>query len=288
MGMHLVLFIYEFLFYIIPDYCDGGFMGEKELNDKLIVVVEMLADAQNIVVFTGAGVSTESGIPDFRSPGGIWSKFDPDDFTIDKFLYNPETRRKQWRFLMESGIFVNAQPNKAHMAVAELERIGKLECVITQNVDNLHQKAGNSPEKVYELHGNMNWLRCLGCYERYSVPDAIEKFKALDDAPVCERCQGILKPDVIFFGEKLPQQTLSDASRHASGCDLFIVIGSSLVVYPAAYMPIYAKGGGAKLVIINIGETPYDGNADVLINASAGEVMEKIVEQLRAKLSQVH
>ncbi len=263
-------------------------MAKDDVSDKLAAVAELIAEAGKVVVFTGAGISTESGIPDFRSPGGIWSKFNPDDFTIDKFLYDPETRRKQWRFLLESGIFVNAQPNKAHIAVAELERMGKLVCVITQNVDNLHQKAGNSPEKVYELHGNMNWLRCLGCHERYSVPDAIEKFKALDDAPVCERCQGILKPDVIFFGESLPHQVLSDASKHASGCDLFIVIGSSLVVYPAAYMPIYAKGGGAKLVILNIGDTPYDSNADVLIKSAAGEAMETIVELLKAKLSKTH
>lgn len=263
-------------------------MGEDGMDAKLAAVAEMIAAARKVVVFTGAGISTESGIPDFRSPGGVWSKFDPDDFTLDKFLYDPETRRKQWRFLLESGIFINARPNRAHIAVAELEKMGKLICVITQNVDDLHHKAGNSPEKIYELHGNMNWLRCLGCNERYFLPDAVEKFKALDDAPVCERCQGILKPDVIFFGENLPHQVLSDASRHASSCDLFIVIGSSLVVYPAAYMPIYAKGGGAKLVIVNIGDTPYDGNADVLIKGPAGDAMEKIVGRLKAGRPPVH
>jgi len=260
-------------------------MHQDVLDGKIGDVADLIFESAKVVVFTGAGVSTESGIPDFRSPGGIWSKFDPDDFTIDKFLYSPETRRKQWKFLLEGGLFVDAEPNRAHVAVAELEKLGKLVCVITQNVDNLHQKAGNSPEKVYELHGSMNWIRCLGCHERYPLEVVIERNRLNPEVPTCERCQGILKPDVIFFGESLPQQTLSDATRHASSCDLLIVIGSSLVVYPAAYIPMYAKGGGARLVIINRSETPYDGNADVRINTSAGEAMEMIVKRLKARLT---
>jgi len=259
-------------------------MQRDALEGKISAVADLISEAARVVVFTGAGISTESGIPDFRSPGGIWSKFDPEDFTIDKFLYSPETRRKQWKILLEGGLFVDAEPNKAHLAVADLEKIGKLVCVITQNVDNLHQKAGSTPEKVYELHGNMNWIVCLGCYERYPLYEIIERNRSNPNVPACERCQGILKPDVIFFGESLPQQILSDATRHASSCDLLIVIGSSLVVYPAAYIPMYAKGGGAKLVIINMSETPYDGNADVRINAPAGDAMEMIVNQVKSKL----
>jgi len=259
-------------------------MRRDAVEEKIDTVADFISEANRVVVFTGAGISTESGIPDFRGPGGIWSKFDPDDFTIDKFLYSAETRRKQWKILLEGGLFADAEPNKAHLAVAELERLGKLICVITQNIDNLHQKAGNDPEKVYELHGSMNWIVCLGCRARYPLREVLERNKANADVPACEHCQGILKPDVIFFGESLPQRTLNDAIRDASNCDLLIVIGSSLVVYPAAYLPMYAKGGGAKLVIINKGETPYDGEADVCIDMPAGDVMERIVERVKAKL----
>jgi NAD-dependent deacetylase len=258
-------------------------MNDHHLDQKIGAVAEMIIHAAKVVVFTGAGVSTESGIPDFRSPGGIWSKFDPEDFTIERFLNNPETRKKQWRLLMEGGLFAQAEPNRAHAAIAELERMGKLVCVITQNIDDLHQKAGNDPGKVYELHGNMKWLRCLDCFEVYRLEDLLAKPRPTDEPPACERCQGILKPDVIFFGESLPAETLKQASRHAGSCDLLIVVGSSLVVYPAAYMPIYAKGGGAKLVIINRDSTSYDGNADVVINHSAGEVLSRILERVRKR-----
>ena len=256
-------------------------MGGNHLARSIREVAAMIVGAGKVVVFTGAGVSTESGISDFRSPGGIWSRFDPEDFTIERFLYSPETRKKQWRILLEGGLFVEAQPNKAHWAIAELEKMGKVICVITQNVDNLHQKAGSDPKKVYELHGNMNWLRCLDCHEVYRLEVILEKPRSTDDVPVCERCQGILKPDVIFFGESLPQETLQQATHQACHCDLLIVVGSSLVVYPAAYMPIYAKSAGAKLVIINRDPTPYDGNADVVINHSAGEVMSRILDLVK-------
>lgn len=260
-------------------------MTNDDLNAKTGAVADIITDSQKVVVFTGAGVSTESGIPDFRSPGGIWSKFDPDDFTIEKFLHNPETRKKQWRILIEGGLIADAKPNHAHLAIAELERLGKLDCVITQNIDNLHQKAGNSPEKVIELHGNMRWVRCLGCDERYPVEDMIQRLKkGNEEVPDCENCHGILKPDVVFFGEALPVEALRNATHCSSKCDLLIAIGSSLVVYPAAYMPVYAKEAGAKLVIINIGNTPYDSSADILINGKAGEAMEMTLKKVRKKL----
>jgi NAD-dependent deacetylase len=254
------------------------------LEEGIIQAANLILHSGNVVVFTGAGISTESGIPDFRSPGGIWTRFDPEDFTIQKFLSSPETRKKQWQILLEGGLFVDAKPNRAHLAVAELEEIGKLDCIITQNVDNLHQKAGNSPEKIYELHGNMRWLKCMSCDERYPVGDVIEKFRASEEVPGCERCQGILKPDVIFFGELLPEWTLKNATAHASRCDLMIVIGSSLVVYPAAYMPEYAKEGGAKLAIINNTPTSFDDVADVVIRQSASVAMERIMEKVKTRL----
>lgn len=256
------------------------------MTGKIGTVAEMICKAERLVVFTGAGVSTESGIPDFRSPGGLWDRFDPDDFTIGKFLRSAKTRRKQWKILIEGGAFADAQPNRAHLAVAELERLGKLRCVITQNIDNLHQKAGNAPEKVYELHGNMRWLKCLSCGDRVAVPDMLRRtaLREQGEFPFCGKCQGLMKPDVVFFGEALPQDVLQDATYEASSCDLILVIGSSLVVYPAAYMPRYAKDVGARLVIVNREETSYDGEADLLLPGSAGEIMPRILEAVKQRL----
>lgn len=259
-------------------------MTDKDWNGRVEILADMIVKARDVVVFTGAGISTESGIPDFRSPGGIWTKFDPEDFTIDRFLTSPETRKKQWRILLEGGLIADAEPNRAHLAVAELERMGKLNCIITQNIDNLHQKAGNSPEKIYELHGNMRWLKCMSCGMRYPMEEMVNKYRSEDDIPPCEHCPGILKPDVIFFGELLPVMTLKQATLHATRCDLFIVIGSSLVVYPAASIPMYARSSGAKLAIINLTPTSCDDTAHVVIHHSAGEVMERALEEVKSRL----
>ncbi|MDI9570190.1 MAG: NAD-dependent deacylase [Pseudomonadota bacterium] len=256
-------------------------MSDADSKAMIDRAAAMIAAAERVVVFTGAGVSTESGIPDFRSPGGLWSRFDPEDFTLERFLSSPETRKKQWTFLFEGGIFAQARPNSAHRAIAWLEEQGKLVCVITQNIDNLHQQAGNSPDRVYELHGNMKWMKCLECFERYPLPEMLTRFRESGDVPECGRCGGLLKPDVVFFGESLPPQTLKEANDAAGNCDLLIVIGSSLVVYPAAYIPMYAKGAGAKLLIVNKTETAYDTSADLVIRGGAGEVMTGIVASLR-------
>jgi NAD-dependent deacetylase len=246
-------------------------------------VAALILESSRVVVFTGAGISTESGIPDFRSPGGIWTKFDPDDFTIQKFMSSEKTRRMQWQMMAEGGLLKDAEPNKAHQAVAELEKLGKLTCVITQNIDNLHQKAGSSPDKVFELHGNMKFVRCMGCDRRFPVEDILQRLKK-EEIPDCQFCRGILKPDAVFFGESLPQQALDNAIKHSRNCDLFIVIGSTLVVYPAAHMPMYAVESGARLVIINLSPTPMDAKAAALITASAGEAMGEIVEKVRSQL----
>ena len=177
----------------------------------------------------------------------------------------------------------DAAPNAAHLAIAKLEKIGKLSCVITQNVDNLHQKAGNDPARVHELHGNMQWLICLNCGQKYPLENLAKNLSSDENIPDCSKCGGILKPDVIFFGEALPQNVLAIATRESQECDLFIVIGSSLVVYPAAYMPMHAKQAGAGIVIINLGETQQDDIADVIIDHSAGVTMTKIMERLKAK-----
>jgi NAD-dependent deacetylase len=251
------------------------------MEAKINKVAKMIAESKKLVVFTGAGISTESGIPDFRGPDGLWTKVDPEDFTIDRFLASGETRKRVWYYLVEDGLMTNARPNRAHVAIAELEKMNKLSSVITQNIDNLHQKAGNSPQKVHELHGNMQWLVCLDCGKRYDLELMRRKHPSPEKFPACENCQGLLKPDVVFFGEMLPQRTLMSAERESEECDLFIVIGSSLVVYPAAYMPLYAKRSGANIVIINMGDTGHDDIADVFINAPAGDTLMRIMVKFK-------
>ncbi len=258
------------------------------MNDsKLSVLVEQVADlivkANKVVVFTGAGHSTESGIPDFRSPGGIWDRFDPRDFTYQKFLSDPEGRKTMWRVYQE-GLLTGAKPNNAHYAVTELYKMGRLDCVITQNIDHLHQKSGIPDDRVFELHGNNEWIKCLSCGKRYPFDEVKIRLDAGEESPDCEVCHGLLKPEVVFFGESLPVEALQEASERSSSCDLFIVIGSSLVVYPAAYMPSYAVSAGAKLVILNLTETPMDGQASVMIRAKAGEILPLLVERVKAKV----
>ncbi len=259
-------------------------MDTNDIEAKIEAAADAIVEAKRIVVFTGAGVSTESGIPDFRSPGGIWTKFDPEDFTIQKFLSSEDSRKKQWKVLIEGGLFGKVAPNPAHYAIAELETLGKLDCVITQNIDNLHQRAGNSPDIVFELHGNMQWIICLHCGKRYTTEEIIDTLKSGVEVPECEHCHGMLKPDVVFFGESLPYETLNASIEHSKRSDLFIAIGSSLVVTPAAYMPSYALESGARLIIINIGETSLDGKAHILIEGKAGEIMAKILQKVNARL----
>jgi NAD-dependent deacetylase len=260
-------------------------MDNQDLETLTDKVADLVIESRRIIVFTGAGISTESGIPDFRSPGGIWERFDPDDFTYQKFVSDPESRRKQWQMLREGMLVGGAEPNPAHYAIAELHQLGKLDCVITQNIDNLHQKAGVPDDRVFELHGNMKWAVCLDCGRRYPFGDIKPRLDKGEEIPDCEACQGMLKPDVVMFGEQLPGQVLNEASHRAYRCDLFIVIGSTLVVYPAAYMPIYATSAGAKLVIVNLSATPMDHQAAVLIKAKAGETMSKVVQKVREKIS---
>lgn len=250
----------------------------SEETDKL---AQLITTSERIIVFTGAGVSTESGIPDFRGPGGIWARYDPEDFTIHKFLSSRETRLIHWKMYTETGLFTKSEPNAAHYAAAELDQMGKLDCVITQNIDNLHQKAGVPEDKVFELHGSMRWVVCLGCGRRFSLPEVLQKVEQGVEVPDCPDCGSILKPDVIFFGEALPQDTLTEAIRRAQSCDLFIVIGSTLIVYPAAYMPAYAINAGARLAIVNLTSTPLDHQATVVVQGKAAEIMSRVMERAR-------
>lgn len=243
---------------------------------------QLIANSKRIIIFTGAGISTESGIPDFRSPGGIWSRYDPDEFTLQKYLVSEKSRKLHWQFYKDGKLFGSgAQPNPAHIAAAELFRMGKLDCVITQNVDSLHQGAGVPEERVIELHGNLRWAYCLDCNKRYPMNIIMTQVSQGAEDPHCDSCKGILKPETIFFGEALPQRALSEAAYRSRKADLFIVIGSSLVVTPAAFMPQYAVDGGAKLIIINLTPTPMDGYAAVVIHDKAGEVMSKVLEKVK-------
>jgi NAD-dependent deacetylase len=255
----------------------------KSLDSLADEVAELIINSKRTVAFTGAGISTESGIPDFRSPGGIWERFSPDDFTYQKFVKDAEARRRQWRLFRQ--LSLTAEPNPAHHAIAELYRLGKLDCVITQNIDNLHQRAGIPCDRVLELHGNMQWLVCLGCHRRYPAEQVAARLDNGEEVPDCEMCHGILKPDAVFFGEPLPEKVFKEAVTRSRRCDLLIVIGSTLVVYPAAHVPEYALDTGAKLVIVNLSATPLDRQASVLVRAKAGEVMSRVVQQVKEKMS---
>jgi NAD-dependent deacetylase len=242
-------------------------------------LARLVVESSRIIAFTGAGISTESGIPDFRSPGGIWSKYDPENFTIHKFMSGPEARRIIWKMAVEGGLITEAEPNAAHHAIAELYRLGRLDCVITQNIDNLHQRAGVPEDRVFELHGNMQWVVCLDCHRRFPMCEVLGRIREGTEVPDCPDCHGILKPDAVFFGEPLPEDTLQEAIRRAQNCDLLIVVGSTLVVYPAAYIPTYAREAGAKLAIVNLTPTPFDYYAEVIIRSKAGAAMSEVVQK---------
>lgn len=253
--------------------------------DNIDIVSEMVLASQKVVVFTGAGMSTESGIQDFRSQNGLWQQWNPDELTFDKFMSSRASRVHYWGFSRAIWpTMAHAKPNPGHYALAELNKLGKLDIVITQNVDGLHQAAGLPEDKVVELHGTLKWVSCLRCGKRFPRED-IEKLmdETGEKAPECT-CGGFLKQATISFGQSLPEDAINIGGEKSSGCDLFIVAGSSLVVYPAAQMPLIAKQNGAKLVIITLSDTPHDSYADVIINDKTGPTLSKVVEKVKAKL----
>ena len=235
-------------------------------------LARLIADAQRMVVFTGAGISTESGIPDFRSPGGVWSQMKPIYF--QEFVASEEKRREAWdrAFTGRAG-WVGREPNAGHHAVARLVASGKCSAVITQNVDNLHQASGVPADKVIELHGNASYATCLECGERHELPDLKALYEATGDLPVCRDCGGLVKTATISFGQAMPAGPMARAEAETLACDLFLVLGSSLVVYPAAGFPIIAKRNGAKLAIVNREETEIDPYADLVLHEEIGPVM---------------
>ena len=239
----------------------------------------LIEEASRIVAFTGAGISTESGIPDFRSPGGIWTKYRPIDFS--EFMASEDARRESWRRKIGSDRTIGqAKPNRGHLALAELRRQGKLLAVITQNVDGLHQQSGIPDDEVIELHGNATYAACLECRKRYELGPIVAAFREREELPVCRRqnlagdvCGGIVKTATISFGQAMPEEEMRRAHQATLAADLFLAIGSSLVVYPAAGFPALAKQSGARLVILNREETDLDGIADLVLHAEIGPTL---------------
>lgn len=234
---------------------------------------EIVSTARRIVAFTGAGISAESGIPTYRGDDGVWHKYDPAKYAnIHNFLKDPQY---YWNFFKEVRypVIKKAKPNKAHIALARLEENGKLEAVITQNIDDLHQLAGS--KRILELHGNTRRISCLNCKKQHTMDEVYSRLET-QLPPLCSECSGILKPEVVFFGESLPVTVLEEAINVTNDCDLFLAIGSSLVVQPAASLPFTAKEKGAKLIIINKDATPLDTFADIVFHTTASEVLDKM------------
>ena len=238
-----------------------------------------LHESERVVIFTGAGISTESGIPDFRSPGGIWSNNKPIDFS--EFLASEETRRESWRrkFNVDPTLQA-ARPNVGHLTIAAWVAVGKVSTVITQNVDGLHQASGVPDERVIELHGNTTYAACLDCGDRYQLAGIKAAFETDETLPQCGRCGGIVKTATISFGQAMPVAEMERAAEETAACDLFIATGSSLVVYPAAGFPSLAKQAGARLVILNRDPTDLDGIADLVLNAEIGPTFSAVADSV--------
>jgi NAD-dependent deacetylase len=249
----------------------AGTGSSDEAIDRLRGIA---TDSDKIVAFSGAGLSAESGIPTYRGAGGLWSEYDPDKYAnINYFLRDPSY---YWRFFRDVRypILKEAKPNEGHLALVEMERQGKCRSVITQNIDGLHSEAGQ--QQVIELHGNTQRFYCLDCSNAMTMNEAYQLL-CRDLPPTCS-CGGLIRPDVVFFGESLPSEALEEASRAALECDLFFVLGSSLVVQPAAQLPILAKQRGARLIIINIGATPLDDLADLVFDESASVILSQLTD----------
>ena len=244
-------------------------MSREQLRD-------MIQAAHRVAIFTGAGISTESGIPDFRSPGGVWSRMSPIYF--QDFIRSEDKRREAWdRAFSGRAGWTGKEPNAGHYAVARLVASGKAQAVITQNVDNLHQAAGVPADRVIELHGNASYATCLECGLRHELADLKALYQATGDLPACRGCGGIVKTATISFGQAMPQGPMERAEVEALACDLFLVLGSSLVVVPAAGFPVLAKQNGAQLVILNREPTDQDEIADLVLHDEIGPVMSSVV-----------
>jgi NAD-dependent deacetylase len=245
---------------------------------EIETIATWIREAQQVVVLTGAGISTESGIPDFRGPQGVFTK-NPEaekTATLSYYVSDPEVRRRSWQNRLHSEMW-QAQPNAGHRALARLEHVAALHTLVTQNVDGLHQAAGTSPERIVEIHGTVHEAKCLGCGWRGAMETVLERVRAGDDDPSCEHCGGMLKSATISFGENLVPEDLDRAQHAAAGADLFLAIGTSLGVYPAAGLPEIALARGARLVIFNAQETPFDHLAAAVRRERLGDLLPEVV-----------
>jgi len=252
-------------------------MIAADLETGIAHLRDLIERARVVLPFTGAGISTECGIPDFRSPGGLWTKNRPIPF--DEFLASQEMRDEAWRrrFAMEEQ-FAQAKPGRGHLALASLYRAGKVRAVVTQNIDNLHQASGIAPEQIIELHGNSSYAICLDCAARYELVWVKERYSnAGGRAPDCPDCKGYIKTATVSFGQAMPEDAMRRAEELTLDCDLFLAVGSSLVVWPAAGFPLMAKHNGARLVIINREATEFDSAADLVIREDIGTVLAPLI-----------
>ncbi|MCE4613927.1 MAG: NAD-dependent deacylase [Desulfurococcales archaeon] len=252
----------------------------KSYQNLIEKIAEKIIEAEGCsVVLTGAGISTPSGIPDFRSPGGLWSRIDPSIFELSYFHSRPDISWIYYRQLV--GELEDKQPNPAHKALAELEEMGLIKAVITQNIDGLHQRAGS--RKVLEIHGNAYRAVCTSCGSRYPIHEALEKV-GKGEAPRCSKCGGLLKPDVVFFGEPLPYKVYMESLQLARKCKVFLSVGSSLVVQPAASLPWHAHSSGVFLAIVNLQETPLDSLANAVIHGRVEEILPGLVLAIKRRI----
>lgn len=248
------------------------------MNVKLAEIAQNIKKSGNNVVFTGAGISTESGISDYRSKGGIWDQYQP--VYYDDFMKSKNARIEYWKRKSEMyHELVQAKPNPAHIALAKLIQSGWIQCIITQNIDGLHQAAGVPDQKVIELHGNTMRVRCMSCSSTSSIHESQKRIESGDLAPEC-KCGGYLKPDTISFGQQMPEEEMNLSVKYACESDHFMVVGSTLLVQPASLLPQYAIKNHAFLSIINLSETPYDTACNVLINEYAGSTLQMLAETL--------
>jgi NAD-dependent deacetylase len=246
-------------------------------QDSITLAAERLSTATRGVAFTGAGISTESGIADFRSPGGIWARYRPVYF--DEFLASHEARKRMWTMKKEMHQeLAAARPNAGHLALAAFERAGKLIALITQNIDGLHGDAGS--RNVLEIHGTGRFVTCLSCHKRWPSNAIFEQYKGDDNVPVCDECKGWLKPATVSFGQAMPEELMREAERLSVESDIFLAIGSSLVVQPAAWLPEIAARSGSFLVIINRDPTPLDDVASIIIREPIGQTLRAIAERI--------
>ncbi len=247
------------------------------MNDAIARARTWIDAAERVVALTGAGISTDSGIPDFRGPNGVWTKNPQAEklSTLQHYLADDAVRKASWRARLDSPAW-RAHPNAGHRALAALERRGKLHALITQNIDELHQRAGNDPARVIEVHGTIRRVMCWGCGERAPMEAALERVRAGEDDPHCVRCGGILKSDTISFGQALVPEVIARAMLAAGECDLLLAVGTSLQVYPVAGVVPEAKAAGARVVIVNAAPTPMDDLADAVLSGSISTVLPEI------------